>query len=386
MSRRHYWLMLKLTIFMLTHDKSIPLNAGMYRSITARNPAGTIMNAEFPDAVGFRTPVAIRCNDAVTGAILSASDDLLPAPAAGCTSTLVVSEYEEGARQPTVKVLQPMRGGMGAYRGRDGVDGRDVTMNNMRNHPVEVIESESGVIVHDYDIRPDSGGIGRWRGGCGQRMRISVTRPGSRLILRGAERFRFTAWGVAGGGPGAAYRLVLDEGLPTERICPKLDSFHLQPGETLTVAMPGAAGFGDPAERDLAAVARDLRIGVVSPEAAQRDYRVVLAADGTPDEAASRALRARSAGVVAAGFGVGPERRAWEQVFDDATMQRIAALLARYPKAVRHQLRRRIYDTAVPGFVTERHRPLAELLADVVGTRRRLASVLDELERAKGAA
>lgn len=382
LNRRHAWFVLKLTIFMLTHDRSIPLNAGIYRSIRAVNPPGTIMNAAFPDAVGFRTPVAIRCNDAVTGALLSASDDLLPAPSAGCTSTLVLSEYEHGATQPTVKVLQPLRGGMGAYRGRDGVDGRDVTMNNMRNHPIEVIEKECGVFVHDYDVRPDSGGFGRWRGGCGQRIRIEPTRAGSRIMLRGAERFRFTAWGVAGGGPGAPYRLIVDEGRPTERVSTKADSFYLAPGQTLTVSMPGAAGFGDPAERDLADVARDLRFGFVTHAAAARDYLVAFDADGEIDPAASAALRNRPGRPRRTGFDFGPERRAWETVLDDALMMRIASTLNRYPKTARNRLRRRIFDTAIPGFVTDRNRSLVDLLADPAATRARLLCILETIEGA----
>ena len=344
--RCHYWFMLKLTTMMLTHDPTIPLNSGIYRSISAVNPPGTILNAEFPDAVGFRTPVAIRTNDAVTGALLSADDTLLPAPASGCTSTLVISEYERGASAPTVKVIQPMRGGMGAYRGRDGIDGRDVTINNMQNHPIEVIERDTGVFIEHYDIGIDTGGIGKWRGGCGQRMRLKMMRPASELILRGAERFRFTSWGVAGGGPGRAYRIIVNEGRADERREGKLDRIALEAGETITVCMPGAAGFGDPLDRALDDLRRDIELGFVSVQAAQEHYGLVFDAAGHIDEAATerRRMAERRA---RPRFDFGPHRTAWETVFDDATMNALARALLALPKSVRPRLKQEFFGAVL---------------------------------------
>jgi N-methylhydantoinase B len=344
--RCHYWFMLKLTTMMLTHDRSIPLNSGIYRSISAVNPPGTILNAEFPDACGFRTPVCIRINDAVTGALISADDGLLPAPASGCTSTLVVSEYEQGSTTPTVKVITPMRGGMGAYRGRDGIDGRDVTVNNMRNHPIEVIERDSGILVESYDIGMDTGGVGQWRGGCGQRLRLRVTSDTSELILRGAERFRFSSWGVAGGGPGHPYQIIINENRPDERRVGKLDRIELDSSQTLTICMPGAAGFGDPLDRAIDAVARDVILGFVSQHVAETAYGVVFDPDGSIDPAKTAASRERLRRQRPL-FDFGRHRTAWEGVFDDATMLELTATLLQLPKAVRPRRKEAFFRTAL---------------------------------------
>ena len=379
LARAHHWFLLRLTIFMLTHDKTIPLNAGIYRSITVNSPPGTIMNAEFPDAVAFRTLAAIRFNDAVVGAILKAAPGLMPAPAAGCTATLVLSEYRPGEVKPTVHVIQPMRGGMGAYRGRDGVDGRDVTINNMRNHPLESIEADSGVIVRNYDVCQDGGGPGRWRGGTGQRMTIEITRDGGTLLMRGPDRFRFTSWGVFGGRPAAPFRCIVNAGKADERTLAKIDRLAVKAGDTITVMMPGAGGFGDPYERDTESVRRDVEIGFVSAEAAQRNYGVVVR-DGVLDSAATaRVRRSRVRENRHADFDFGPEREAWEAVFDDAILLEINRRLYALPKSVRHERRKRLFEAAVPDLPPAGQGSLAHALADPDAARARLARAIDEI-------
>ena len=376
----HHWLVLKLTIFMLSHDRTIPLNAGIYRSIRATNPPGTIMNAEFPDAVAFRTLAATRLNDCVTGALLKASDDLMPAPATGCSSTLVLSEYAPGSNQPTVKVIQPMRGAMGAYKGRDGIDGRDVTINNMRNHPIESIENESGVLVLEYDIRPDSGGAGRWRGGNGQQITLEFTRDGSTFLMRGSDRFRFTAWGVSGGKPSASYELYFNKGKASQQRYTKIDRLSVQKGDQITVMMPGAAGFGDPLLRDPQLVAADVLRGFVSPEVAERDYGVIVSGSGLVDVAATDRIRK---GKVRenrrADFDFGPEREAWETVFDDETMRRLTERLYRLPKQARPGARAKVFDAALPDLQRTGEGLISAAIGDADAARARLEAAMDEV-------
>ena len=376
----HHWLTLKLTIFMLTHDRTIPLNAGIYRSVTAANPPGTIMNAQFPDAVAFRTLAAIRYNDSVTGALLKARDDLIPAPATGCMSTMVISEFEPGATSPTVKVVQPMRGGMGAYRGRDGIDARDVTINNMRNHPVESIETECGLLVREYDVRPDSGGPGRWRGGNGQTMTLEVTRDAGTFLMRGSDRFRFTAWGVAGGKPSAPYGFIVNQGKANEQRLTKLDRLPVNKGDTITVMMPGAGGFGDPFQREAVAVADDVVNGFIGREVAEREYGVAVTADGTLDRQATERLRAaRVRPNVGADFDFGPEREAWETVFDDDTMGEVTRRLYALPKSQRVDRRSRFFDVVIPDLPPTGHGRLSDVLVDPDKARGRLKAALDEV-------
>ena len=377
---RNYWLTMRLTSFMATHDKTMPMNAGLYRHITVTNPPGTVMNAEFPDAVGVRHASARRVNDALTGCILKAAPDRMAAPTCGSSCPLVLAEYDREGVNRTVTVLEPMRGGSGARRGADGVDCRDATMSNMQNHPVETIEAEYGVLIRDYDIRPDSGGPGQWRGGCGQKVTVQILRDGSTLLARGMERMRFPAWGVGGGRPGQPFRATFNEGKPGGHPIPKIDALAVNAGDTVTLLNPGASGFGDPFERDPALVARDVTEGFVGRESATQDYGVLLHDDGTVDADATRKARqSRVRQNVRADFDFGPEREAWEAVFDDATMEDLNRRLYALPKSIRFDRRRQVFATAVPDLPRPGAAPLTEVLADADAVRARLSVAMDEL-------
>ncbi len=99
-------------------------------------------------------------------------------------------------------------------------------------------------------------------------MTVEVLCDGGILLARGMDRMRFPSWGVAGGRPGAPMRAILNLGRSDERLLGKLHELHVRRGDTLTLMMPGGAGFGDPFERDPDAVLSDVRRGFVSVAAA----------------------------------------------------------------------------------------------------------------------
>jgi N-methylhydantoinase B len=268
---------------------------------------------------------------------------------------------------------------MGAYAGHDGVDGRDSTMSNMRNHPVEVVEAEAGVIVHEYGLRTDSGGAGRWRGGTGQMLTFEVLSDGCSVQARGMERLRFAPWGVAGGQPSAKMRCVLNLGREGEQELDKLDEFFLQAGDTMTFMLPGASGYGDPFLREPEAVMHDVQLGFVSRDAAARDYGVVITEDDVVDEAATRKARtARPRDNVRADFDFGPEREAWETVFDDETMCELNRHLYELPRARRTAVRKQIFMQALPDLAVGGGEPFLALFADPGAVRARLKRAMAE--------
>jgi N-methylhydantoinase B len=126
-------------------------------------------------------------------------------------------------------------------------------------------------------MRTDSGGAGRYRGGVGQVLsyRILGADPG---LQHTSQKSVSRPQGVAGGGPGDGGRWVINEGLSGEHRLPYAigDIEPLCEGDTVTHYTPGGGGYGDPLQRDPAAVARDVRAGLVSREAAERDYGVRL--------------------------------------------------------------------------------------------------------------
>ena len=245
-SWRHPWLVMRLIRFILTHDQTIPLNNGIYRHITAVNPPGTAANAEFPDAVGIRQASASRLNDALNGTLLKAAPDLMSALTSGVIVPVVLVEPAAAGGNRNVTVIEPLFGGMGAYKGHDGVDCRDNSPANLSNHPIETIESDIGVVVREYDVRPDSGGAGRWRGGCGQVLSFEVLKDGGVVLGRGMERMRFPAWGYGGSKPAARLRAILNRGRPDEQELAKIDELHVMAGDVVTFMSPGSSGYGEP--------------------------------------------------------------------------------------------------------------------------------------------
>ena len=376
---RHTWLTMRLLTLVCTHDKTVPLNAGIFRPVSVTNPPGTVLHAEFPDAVGIRHGAARRLCDALTGAILKATLELMAAPTCGASTPVVLAEPDTASGNRNVLVLQPLWGGMGAWHGHDGVDGRDSTMANMRNHPVEIVEDDAGVIIHEYRLRTDSGGAGQWRGGTGQVMTFEVLKDGSSVQGRGMERFRFAPWGVSGGKPSSKMRCVLNKGRNSERELDKLDEFFVNAGDTMTFMLPGASGYGDPFLRDAQAVLRDVKLEFVSREAAERDYGVVIADGGVIDEEATRKARAtRPDDNFRADFDFGPEREAWETVFDDETMMELNRRLYELPKAVRYATRKRIFQQALPDLGVGGGEPFLALFSDPEAVRKRLHEAMAE--------
>lgn len=373
---RHPWLTLKLMHLIGSYDPTAPLNYGLFENITVHVPKGTVLNPEFPAAVGVRHATAIRINDAVVGAIATALPGLIPAPSGGTVVPTVIAEQNPETGSRSVMVIQSLVGGTGARQGGDGVDGRDSGLANLYNTPLERSEADTDVVVETYGLRPDSGGAGQWRGGTGLEMRVLIKQAGTAVLGRGLERFVFRPWGVAGGAPGAVCRVILNHGLPGERDLGKLDMYVADAGDRVTILTAGGGGFGDPFERAPSAVLRDVIAGFVSAEAADRDYGVVIRS-GAVDEDATRARRAARPERPA--FDFGPEREAWEQVFDDATLCALSESLLRLPATTRAQTRRALIEEAVPELGNVARVGLPAVMADPAGIRARLNASMTKL-------
>lgn len=377
---RHPWLTLKLMHFIFSNDKTIPLNYGMFENVTVNAPLGTVVNPEAPAAVGVRSATAIRLNEALVGAMATAKPGLMPAPSGGIMIPSVLVEQEPSTGLRRVLVLQSLVGGTGARQGADGVDGRDSSLANQRNTPIEKTEEEAAALIADYALRCDSGGAGRWRGGNGVSFTVRIARDGSSVLGRGMERFVFRPWGMEGGQPGERARVVVNLGTPQERELGKLDVFKARAGDIVTIMTPGGGGYGDPLDRPVDEVVTDVRLGYVSAAGAERDYGVVIS-NGAADEKATEALRAerRNARTSLPKFNFGPERDAWEAVFDDTNMTRLNTALMQIPTSVRYERRERLFLEVIPGLV--RGAPdLAAVVGDIPAARARLASAIAILE------
>jgi len=358
----------------------MPHNAGLYRGISVQVPRGSVLRAEFPDAVSVRNSVPYRLFDCISGAVAQAAPELMPAATGGTLVTFSLSEIGPDGASRVVEAIEPLRCGMGAVNGRDGVDARDNSLNNMRNHPLELVETTSSIRILEYDVRTDSGGPGRWRGGVGQTITAEVLCDGGIILARGLDRMRFPAWGVQGGHPGGKLEAIYNRGRADERRLGKIHELHIRRGDTITLNLPGGGGYGDPLAREPADVLADVQGGFVTATAAARDYGVVIAA-GLVDVASTQALRTsrQHEAEPRARFGFGPDRELWERVFTDTVMNELNRKLYGLPKAIRQVARRAVFEAAVPGIADSAGRAITELITDPDAAARRLRVALDTM-------
>lgn len=343
--RPHAWLTLRVLALVNTLDPTVPLDVGLLDTVRITAPEGSLVNPQEPAATGVRHAAAIRVNDVLNGAFGKALPDVMPAASSGTVIPVVMAEPDgKGGRR--VQVIEPMIGGTGARLGRDGVDGRDSGISNLANNPVETVEAELGVEILHYGLRPDSGGSGQWRGGCGMELTFRALTDDTNVLGRGMERLLFRPWGSYGGQAGLPGALFVNRGRSDERRLGKIDVLNVNAGDTVTFLTPGAGGWGNPLERDPDAVLRDVLDGFVTLAAAQTHYGVVIN-NGTIDKEATTTHRLTlSESEPADGFG--PERKRWDEVFEPALMDSLNRALVQLPGSVRQRQRKAVFDAVLP--------------------------------------
>jgi N-methylhydantoinase B len=224
-------------------DPTIPANSGFYRAITVTAPEGSIVNAQPPAPVAWRTQTCQRIADVVLGALAQVVPERVPAAGNGANCAMVFSGTDPRTGKLYV-YLETLAGGSGATATGDGMDAVQVHVTNTSNLPVEALESEYPLIVTEYALVEDSGGDGRHRGGRGLRRTIEILGHEARF-LGTTERARLAPWGLCGGEPGGRARLTLNPGGPDERpLPPKVWGYVLRPGDRVAMETPGAGGYG----------------------------------------------------------------------------------------------------------------------------------------------
>ncbi|GAA3662154.1 hydantoinase B/oxoprolinase family protein [Microbacterium marinilacus] len=371
----HSWVVTRLFALIGTLDPAIPLGGGIMDAIGFHSPEGTLLNAVGSAATGVRHATTSRVNDVVSGALIQAAPDILPAASSGLVVPVVFAAVD-GSR---IDVVEPMVGGTGARNGSDGADGRDSGISNLSNNSVEVVEADVAVRVLRYASRPDSGGAGRWRGGAGLELEFEALTDGS-LLARGLERLRFRPWGFAGGHPGAATELIVNEGTAREERLSIVDVHPLSAGDRVVLRTAGAGGYGDPLQRDPRAVLDDVEAGFVSESRAREAYGVAIV-DGEVDADATAALRA--AGVASddirpEGHRMGAERDRWDRALPPRVADALQERLQRLPVAARSP-RRRALVGEVLGLLPDGFPAAPADEAALAAAARRFAELVDEL-------
>lgn len=263
----------------------IPNNHGSLLPIRVTAAAGTILNAAKPQPVCSRHILGQLLPDVALGCLGQVVPEAVPAEGAATLWDLPMKGVQEAIGEPFAAEFV-FNGGTGARAAKDGLSATAFPSGVMGSL-VEIIESTTPILVTRREMRPDSGGAGRLRGGCGQVIEIEARERTPLVIYGTVDRVRYPARGRDGGDAGACGRFEHSAGTPFFG----KGSCTLKPGERLTVLTPGGGGQGSRLERDPEAVARDVKDGFVSAENARMLYGIALTADGSPDPAATTALR-----------------------------------------------------------------------------------------------
>jgi N-methylhydantoinase B len=251
-------------------DPDLPNNDGAAAPIHLVAPEGTVVHCRHPAAVAARMQIGHFVTEVVYRALAQALPNRVVAASGGTPATMQVFYGTRGNGAPFHAVLI-RGGGMGAGAASDGA-GCFIFPANGANTPVEILESDSPLLVECRELLPDSGGAGRQRGALGRREVFRVPadehapRPPVHLGIQ-SGRFRLPPEGLFGGRPGAKAQFLVN-GKPGN----PYGLTRLQPGDVVRMDAAGGAGYGDPREREAAALERDLREGKVTREAAARDY------------------------------------------------------------------------------------------------------------------
>jgi N-methylhydantoinase B len=278
----------------------LDVNEGIVELMELRfPPPGTLLTPVFPAPTNARTFVILRLLGVFAGVLAKAVGGQMPADQETIRYT---GFYGQTAAGEPYLMREVLGGGSGGRYYADGEDTIHVVPDS-RNLPAEFTEARFPLLVERLGLAVDSGGPGKFRGGLGYEKILRMRADGYFMSI--ADRSILSCWGVNGGRAGRPFQVTVDPGGPAEREIDALaDGEFVPAGTAIRIRTTGGGGWGDPLERDPALVARDVRWGKVSLEAAAADYGVVLTgppdlpADGGPaagspmvDDEATRVLR-----------------------------------------------------------------------------------------------
>ena len=277
-----------LGMYLLAGDPTLPLNTGAGRvvdEIILRD--GSLLQPRWPAPLGQRGLTMMRLISATMGMVNAAGGE---STAANCPYVIY---FARGLDPDGVPFLLTDGVGVG-YGARPFADGIDaVYYIAQENYPVELMEHTFPVRLRSYGINRDSGGPGRWRGGCGVVREIEILAETATIAIR-IDGASSPAWGVGGGINGGSGRAMVNPGRPDERaLDPLSDGNELKRGDLLRLETGGGGGWGHPFDRETERVLADVRGGFVSQAVAEEHYGVLLTSDGlVVDEAATQSFRA----------------------------------------------------------------------------------------------
>ena len=270
----------------------VPANAGCLAPIEFIISDTTLLGVSAPRPVAGYTETILRVIDVIFGAFAKAAPERANGSPFATINALSLAGWREHRRRWIMFCF--FGGGLGGKPEGDGLNHSNNPISTATIPPVEILESLYPVMFTQWALRPDSGGAGNHRGGLGAIYEVeALADDGADVFLIG-ERGKYPPFGVNGGKSAALNRFVYetDDGEVAPPFVSKVTDVKIRRGQKVRLETPGGGGFGDPATREVAQVARDVRLGYISRAAALREYKVALRADGSLDAEATERARA----------------------------------------------------------------------------------------------
>ncbi|MGI9605537.1 MAG: hydantoinase B/oxoprolinase family protein [Acidimicrobiales bacterium] len=248
--------------------RDVPANAGCLEPVEVIVPDGSLLDAVWPRPVAGYTETILRIMDCIFGALAEADPAISNGSSYGTINALSIAGHRENGDRWVMFTFYG--GGLGGSPVSDGLSHGNAPLSTATIPPIEILESAYPVRYTKWALRPDSGGRGKHRGGLGADYEIELLDDEAEVFAFG-DRGRFAPPGVAGGEASALNRISFE--IDGEEVVPPLASkivdVSVRTGDKIRIASPGGGGYGDPRERDAAAIERDLRLGYTTENSGQ---------------------------------------------------------------------------------------------------------------------
>jgi len=244
----------------------LAFNDGMRDVVRLVFAPRTIVNADAPAPVSNYQMVNLKLVDVILEALATFNPSRAIAHS-GSSSALSIAYAKARPGQSTMQ-YEIMGSAYGGGMGHDGASATATHLSNLHITPIEILESEYPCRIARFDLVPDSGGAGRWRGGLALRREYELL--GDATVIRRFDKTRFPPSGIAGGTSGERARFVVRLGTPDEHETRASARYEMKAGERFLMQSAAGGGYGDPATREPAAVEHDRAEGYVTAEAAKK--------------------------------------------------------------------------------------------------------------------
>src|SRR6516164_7667737 len=247
---------------------TLAFNDGMRDVVRITLAPRTVLNADPPSSVSNYQVVNLKLVDVLLEAL--AHFNPKRALANSGSSSVISIAWAKGRPGQATLQYEIMGAAYGCGPDHDGTTATATHLSNLHIAPIEILESEFPCRITRFELVPDSGGAGQWRGGLSLLREYELLENAT--VIRRYDKSRFPPRGIAGGKAGRGARFVIRLATAQEFVTPSSGRYEMQAGERFLLQSAGGGGCGDPRRRDRAALARDMAEGYVSADGVKKDY------------------------------------------------------------------------------------------------------------------